>query len=255
MDFTVEKYRELCRALLDHGFVPLTLESYLSGKAASAGNKRVLMRHDVDRWLHTALRMAKVETELGISSSYYFRIPTTWNPSVIREISQLSHEVGLHYEVMDKARGDGELAAEYMTRDLEKMRALAEVRTVAMHGNPRTPFDNRDFWQANDLADFGLLGESYRSVDFEDLHYFTDTGRAWNADEFNVYDRPTDPQGLPALDLSSTDDLISALPGLEKDVYLVTHPERWSANIMEWWLSWAKDFVANRLKILARRNF
>ena len=44
MDFTQEKYKELCLALLDSDYVPLTIDSYLSiGRQA---DKFVIPRHD-----------------------------------------------------------------------------------------------------------------------------------------------------------------------------------------------------------------
>jgi hypothetical protein len=235
--------------LIASGYQPVTLDSYLSGKVDAKQNKIVLIRHDVDRWLRTALRMAEVEAQMGIAASYYFRVPSTWNESVSRRVVELGHEVGLHYEVLDKAKGNKEKASEHMVRDLETARKIAPITTAAMHGNPATPYDNRNFWEANQFADFGLIGEAYLSVEFDDFHYFSDTGRSWKDNYFNIYDAPaTEKNKKKSLRLNNTDELIGAVKGLEKNLYLVTHPERWSANIFEWSFSWTKDLVANRLK-------
>ena len=45
-DFTMEKYKDLCLALLDSGYTPLAVYSYLTGKQKS--NKLVVLRHDID---------------------------------------------------------------------------------------------------------------------------------------------------------------------------------------------------------------
>ncbi|NOR78689.1 MAG: hypothetical protein GQ523_09805 [Methanophagales archaeon] len=45
-DFTLKKYEELCLALLDSGYTPLAVYSYLTGKKKS--NKLIVLRHDVD---------------------------------------------------------------------------------------------------------------------------------------------------------------------------------------------------------------
>ena len=77
-DFTMWKYKELCLALLDSGYTPLTVYSYLRGKEKD--NKLVVLRHDADRKSGNALRMAELEHELGIQSTYYFRFPYTFKP-------------------------------------------------------------------------------------------------------------------------------------------------------------------------------
>jgi hypothetical protein len=100
-DFTLEKYKKLCLALLDSGYTPLTVYSYLTGKPKN--NKLVVLRHDIDRRPGNALRMAELEHELGIQSTYYFRFPYTFKPDIIGKIHDLGHEIGYHYEVLSKA--------------------------------------------------------------------------------------------------------------------------------------------------------
>ncbi len=45
-DFTLDKYKELCLALLDSGYTPLTVYSYIEGQKKN--NKLVVLRHDID---------------------------------------------------------------------------------------------------------------------------------------------------------------------------------------------------------------
>jgi hypothetical protein len=101
-DFTLKKYKDLCLALLDSGYTPLTVYSYLGGQKKK-NNKLVVLRHDIDRRPGNALQMAELEHELGIQSTYYFRFPCTFKPEIIRKIQALGHEVGYHYEVLSKA--------------------------------------------------------------------------------------------------------------------------------------------------------
>jgi len=65
--------------------------------------KLVVLRHDIDGKLGNALRMAELEHELGIQSTYYFGFPYTFKPEIIGKIQALGHEVGYHYEVLSKA--------------------------------------------------------------------------------------------------------------------------------------------------------
>ncbi len=155
-DFTVNKYEELCLALLDTGYTPLTVYSYLvlggQKKNNNNNNKLVVLRHDIDRKLGNALRMAELEHELGIQSTYYFRVPYTFKPDIIRKI--LGHEVGYHYEVLSKAKGDYEKAIELFEQELNEFRRIADVKTISMHGSPLSKYDNRDLWKRYDFKEF-----------------------------------------------------------------------------------------------------
>ena len=160
-DFTLEKYKELCLALLDSGYTPLTVESYLTGKQNNS--KFIILRHDIDRKYGNALRMAELESESGIQSTYYFRFPYTFKPDIIGKIHDLRHEVGYHYEVLSKAKGDYEKAVELFEQELNEFRKIVDVKTVGMHGSPLSRYDNRDLWKRYDFKDCWIVGEAYLS--------------------------------------------------------------------------------------------
>ena len=48
LDFTMGKYEELCLALLDSGYTPLTVYSYLEWQKKKNNNTLVVLRHDID---------------------------------------------------------------------------------------------------------------------------------------------------------------------------------------------------------------
>ncbi|MDA3884539.1 MAG: polysaccharide deacetylase, partial [Candidatus Delongbacteria bacterium] len=53
-------------------------------------NEFVIIRHDVDRKPKNALKMAELENELGIRSTYYFRHKKhTFFPKIIKQIQSL----------------------------------------------------------------------------------------------------------------------------------------------------------------------
>ena len=87
-DFTMGKYEELCLALLDSGYTPLTVYSYLEGQKKK-NNKLVVLRHDIDRKPMNALKMAELENELKIQSTYYFRFPYTFKSDIIKRIKRI----------------------------------------------------------------------------------------------------------------------------------------------------------------------
>ncbi|WP_269849870.1 hypothetical protein [Methanosarcina horonobensis] len=67
----------------------------------------VLLRHDVDRMPGRALATAQIEHELGIKATYYFRTSeNVFKPDIIRQIRDMGHEIGYHYETLSEAKGD-----------------------------------------------------------------------------------------------------------------------------------------------------
>jgi len=59
----------------------------------------VILRHDVDRLPENALVFARIEKQVGIKVSYYFRIvEESFDEDIIRQIADMGHEIGYHYE-------------------------------------------------------------------------------------------------------------------------------------------------------------
>lgn len=74
-DFTLQAYRQLLVTLQKAGYQFYTLEHYYQQSANGFGQTRfVLLRHDVDLHAERSLATARIEAELGIRASYYFRV-------------------------------------------------------------------------------------------------------------------------------------------------------------------------------------
>ena len=107
-DFTLSGYKNLLKTLKNKCYEFLTVEEFFTCQVAPSPNRSVIiMRHDVDRKPENALRMAKLEANLGVKATYYFRtIPKTFKPEIIKRIAGLGHEIGYHYECLAKNNGD-----------------------------------------------------------------------------------------------------------------------------------------------------
>ncbi len=104
LDFTLPKFRSLCSAVAQH-YPTLTLAEYFQGQKLP--ERFAMMRHDIDRKPGNALFTARIEAESGIRATYYFRrYGSAFRPDIMREIEGMGHEVGYHYEVLGKAKGD-----------------------------------------------------------------------------------------------------------------------------------------------------
>ena len=254
IDFTFAKYKELCETIVESEYTTLTFNHYFSLK--NIPEKFVILRHDIDRRPERALKMAKVEKDLRITSTYYFRMKEeVFKPEMIKEIANMGHEIGYHYEVMDKAEGDLEKAIKIFDDELKEFRKICDVKTICMHGNPLSKWVNKDIWGKYNFKDFGIFGEPYLSIDYKKVLYLTDTGRKWNS-RFSVKD-VVDANSQRNEKMKSTDDVIRLIKeGHVDQVCILAHPERWSDSFG----AWLKDLVWQNIKnvgkaILVKRAY
>ena len=249
-DFTLSVYKDLLEEIRCAGFRVITVKEYFVQKDCE--EPFIILRHDVDRCPENALKMAELESAQGICATYYFRFTkNAFVPDIIKRIEDLGHEIGYHYEVMDKARGNIYQAEQIFNSELERLRELVEVSTVCMHGNPLTKWDNRDFWKHFSYSKFNLSGEAYLSINDSDLYYATDTGRGWNRSIYNLKDSfsSNSVSCLPLL--SSTWQLIDVIRSKKYNkIYLQIHPNRWSWKWLQWYIQMVEDVAANLIKVL-----
>jgi len=236
-DFTLKKYQRLCETIIESGYTPLRVRDYL----AKGGDSLVIMRHDVDRKPQNALKMALMERECGIRSTYYFRTTReVFIPDIIKEIAALDHEIGYHYEVLDKAKGNTEKAIEIFRKELEEFRRICKVDTICMHGNPLSPWSNKALWEEYDFKDFDIIGEPYLSIDYSQILYLSDTGRTWNG-KYSV----KDVIGREPAKYKTTEDVVYALKTREiSNACLVVHPNRWNDGPG----AWIKELIGQYIK-------
>lgn len=252
MDFTQIKYRELLEALSHQGYTILTFTDYLQSQQPE---KFVILRHDVDMKPQNSLATARIENSLGFHASYYFRaVPESWDEKIIKEIASLGHEIGYHYESLTTCNGDMSAALHDFETNLNRLRELATVSTICMHGSPRSPWDSKDIWKTNSYRDMGIIGEPYFDVDFSDVFYLTDTGRRWDGFKVSVRDKipvHQDRWCREGLVFHSTNDIISALneERLPHHIMMTTHPQRWNNKTVPW----IKELLMQKTKNLVKR--
>ncbi|MDD1699693.1 MAG: hypothetical protein LUQ04_02745 [Methanoregula sp.] len=251
MDFTHEKYSVLCKELLNSGYTIQTVREYFSSRPDKA---YAILRHDVDTKPHRSLNMARLEYRMGISSTYYFRhTREIFNPQIIKEVADLGHEIGYHYEVLSKEKGDYPRAIALFVKELADFREITEISTICMHGSPLSPYDNRDLWSVYNFRNYGITGEAYLSMN-ADMYYCSDTGWRWDK-KYKVRDHLS---GNKEFDARTTDDIISAIRERRvPSLYLLVHPGNWASNRSEWIIGWGKNHIENAIKsiVLWRRSF
>lgn len=247
MDYTCRKYRKLLLALIAGDYKMVTFADYLKGES---GERFVILRHDVDLQPYNSLRMARMEAELGVFATYFFRtVSESWDEKVIKEIGSMGHEIGYHYESLTTCKGDVHKAYHDLTKNLERLRALAPVSTICMHGSPRSPYDSKDIWKQYSYKELGISGEPYLDTDFSKVLYLTDTGRRWDGYKVSVRDKIEDYQeqwNTKGWSFHSTDDIIKALKEnkLPDQLMITTHPQRWN----DFGIAWIKEYLMQNVK-------
>jgi len=197
--------------------------------------------------------MAKIEYQSGIKASYYFRvIPQSNKPHIIRKIAELGHEIGYHYEDLSLFDGIEEKAIEHFKNKLEYFRQYYPVKTICMHGSPGSKIDNKSIWKQYDYRNFGIIGEPYLDINFNEIFYLTDTGRSWNGGKYSVRDRV-----LSNYDhrFKSTPEIIKAIQSetIPRQMMINTHPQRWTNNVLEWTWEYLFQNAKNKIKYLMIR--
>ena len=244
MDFTLKTYKSLINAIIKAGYSIQTFEGFIQNPK----EKVVVLRHDVDRLPENALKIAKVESDFGLKASYYFRVvPFVFDESIIKECVKLGHEVSYHYEDLSLFRGDSEKAISHFQEKLALFRKLYPLKTICMHGSPLSKWDNRKIWEKYDYKDYGIIAEPYFDIDFNEVFYLTDAGRAWNNDKVNRRDRVSSPIKF---NIKSTEDFVHLINSnnAPKKIMLNVHPHNWTNNMLEWYKIWLWQSIKNVLK-------
>lgn len=264
MDFTLEIYVQLLNTLQTQGFFFIPFCKYQKMFSSST----IILRHDVDKLPGNALLFAQIEHELGIKGTYYFRIvPESFDPKIIEKIAALDHEIGYHYEDVDlaykqinnsqlvtrKPQQIFALAIKFFEKHLEQFRKYYPIQTICMHGSPLSKFDNKLLWKYYNYKDFGIIGEPYFDVDFDNVFYLTDTGRRWDGYKVSVRDKIPQHETWTekGFTFHHTSDLIQAAGQgkLPNQIMMTIHPQRWGDKLGPW----VKELVWQNVKNIVKR--
>lgn len=190
LDFTDRAYRELLALLNMMGY------SFTDYHRYQEHPRCVILRHDIDTSLEQAVRMAELEAELGVRSTYFVLLRTDfYNPASrksreqLRRLLALGHEIGLHFDEVSYGKAlTKEETVQNIVKECNLLSALLEtpVSTVSMHRPSKTTLE------AN-LEIPGIVN-SYGQTFFHDFKYLSDSRRRWREPVLDIvrsgeYDR------------------------------------------------------------------
>lgn len=180
MEFTYTAYRALLDLLRQGGYAFTDYHDYQSHPCC------VILRHDIDNSLSQALRLAEIEAEEGVKSTWFVLLRTDfYNPAsaasqkTLRCIRELGHEIGLHFDEMAySCEGGTEPCANSSSEEriVHEAGILADIcgcpiTTVSMHRPSKATLEA-------DLQIPGMVN-SYGQTFFHDFKYLSDSRRRW----------------------------------------------------------------------------
>lgn len=176
-DFTEDNYRKLLRLAKSH-YHFITYEKF------EEKGKNILWRHDIDFSVHRALKLAQIEAEENIISTYFIHLHNeSYNAMELEvakrifEIIDLGHEIGVHfdpafYSLMNKQMSQLEYYLSMEKEILEKI-FNSEIKAFSFH-NP--DIGNWLKVEKNEIA--GLIN-TYSPYIKEKYGYCSDSNGYW----------------------------------------------------------------------------
>ena len=226
-------YQKLLTAFLQAGYT--LIPCYQTIHQSTDQGKWLTLRHDVDNFPGRALKMAALEHQLGIRSSYYFRFhPKVFHRKYIDAIQQWGHEIGYHYENLCQLKGNKQLALQQFRSHLQAFRTICPIQTISPHGSPLSRYNNQEMWEQDEYKSLGITLDVSKDINFDNTLYLTETGRSWNS-PFNRRDRVA---GGIKSNYRTTLEIIQALQTNQfpSPVMLNVHPQRWNDHWIPWYM-------------------
>jgi len=163
--FSLDQYRKLLNELTSNGLIPTTDWN------TKSSSKTLLLRHDVDFSVDFARKLAAVESDMGIYSTYFFMLTSNMynlmsyeHQRLVKEIAKMGHKVSIHFDptahdVLEKFENEKTL--------FESVFGV-EVDIVSIH-RPGPFLDN------NNVSLCGTP-QTYNDAYFKKMKYLSDSG-------------------------------------------------------------------------------
>jgi hypothetical protein len=223
-DFNVNGYTNLLSFLVEEGY---TFNCF--SEANSTQGKVCLLRHDIDADLNAASLMAKIESTMGISSTYFlmlrspiYNLFARHNDVYVKNILSLGHQIGLHY--------DFGFLDPYIDH-----RNYIDLQCHFLENNFNTKISAVSFHQPISVSLQGQINtgnriNTYSDVDLNSFNYFSDSNRVFT---------------LNKLLENSKRGLYEATSDLPRKIQLLIHPMWWIYDQKSTFDVWNKVIESN----------
>jgi len=224
-EFTYEHYKECIKSAKKLGFSFYTMHDFLDKKPKS---KFILMRHDIDLSLKSALKIAEIENSLKIKSTYFirtngiFNVFSGKNSAIVRKISELGHEIGIHYDSDITVKKDFVKEMMEIKRDIEKI-IKKRIFGTSLHKVKKSGIKNEinklNFAEEY-LNDLELEYDAYSDIFIRKMKYISDSARKWREECMCGHIKKEDKFCIlthPIWWSSATTSLVTLIEGIVKE--------------------------------------
>ena len=207
-DFSESSYRELLR-------LAKNTWRFVNYSNCFSEGRTILWRHDVDISIHRALRLAEIEHEEGVTSTFFLLLHSTFYNLLEFEIVQkveaiiaMGHAIGLHF---DPAFYDGKISSNNQLTDMMELEKkilegyfCTSITTVSWH-NP----SEEDLLSMNADSCAGMIN-AYGARIRKEYAYLSDSNGIWRYRRLR--------------------DVLEE--GADEKLQVLTHPEWWQKSPM-----------------------
>lgn len=181
MEFTYDGYLRLINLLKEKNY---HFCDYLN---CDEYDKAVIFRHDIDNSLKKALKIAKLEHENNIISTFFVLLSTNFynvfskEPNeILKEIMSLGHQIGLHFDEKRYEIPSVKELEYWVERESDILgNAIGkEIKVVSMHRPSKWVLEN-------DIQFEGIIN-SYSKKFLLDFKYLSDSRMYWREDVLGI---------------------------------------------------------------------
>ncbi len=187
MDFTYRAYGEMLDLLKKNEYSFASYHDY--------GKRCVILRHDVDFCLEDAVKIAELEANAGVFSTFFvllrtsfYNVASTKGNAAIKRILALGHKIGLHFDEAAYEALDAKGIADKIKEEAHILSLLCgvDINVVSMHR------PSKHILEENITID-GMIN-SYGTAFFSGFKYVSDSRRRWREPVLDIinsqsYDR------------------------------------------------------------------
>jgi hypothetical protein len=228
MPSRLPEYANLLKAAVDRGYVAFPLlEFYRQASSGTIPSKCLLLRHDVDTDVPTAKLMYAVERQLGIRSSWFFRLSTLDIPFMQR-LDRDGNEASYHFEeIATFAKNEALVTRKEVEAHMPRVRKIFQnnmeqlrhrsglsMRVIASHGD----FMNRRLG----IRNHELLTQELRNQMDIELEAYDNCLTQYFTDRISDATYPITWKPVPPTEALKKDQAV---------LHILVHPSHWRANI------------------------
>lgn len=184
MDFTYTQYEFILDLLKEKNYM---ICNYLNH---SRFRKCVILRHDVDFNLQKAVEFAKIENSKRITSTYFVLLSTNFynifskeSFEIIKEILDLGHQIGLHFDEKRYEIYDVESLNFYISKEKKILEDLLgyRIQAVSMHRPSK--------WILESDINLKDIINTYSNYFLKDFKYMSDSRMFWRENVLNIIEK------------------------------------------------------------------